>query len=146
MKTGITFSAFDLMHTGHSLMLKECKENCDYLIVGLLTDPTIDRPFKNKPVQTLFERYILLRSNKYVDEVIPYSTEKELEQILLSIKLDVRFIGEDYIGKDFTGKDICLNNNIEIFFNKRKHSFSSTELRKKIIDQNILDLGKENKG
>ena len=145
MKTGITFSAFDLMHTGHSLMLKECKENCDYLIVGLLTDPTIDRPFKNKPVQTLFERYILLRSNKYVDEVIPYSTEKELEQILLSIKLDVRFIGEDYIGKDFTGKDICLNNNIEIFFNKRKHSFSSTELRKKIIDQNNSDLDKENK-
>jgi glycerol-3-phosphate cytidylyltransferase len=136
MKTGITFSAFDLMHTGHSLMLKECKENCDYLIVGLLTDPTIDRPHKNKPVQTLFERYTLLSSNKYIDEIIPYSTEKELEQILLSIVPDIRFIGEDYTDKDFTGKTICLENGIDLFFNKRKHEFSSTSLRKKIIDQN----------
>ena len=133
MKIGITFSSFDLYHTGHALMLKECKENCDYLIVGLLSDPTIDRLYKNKPIQSLFERYELLKSIKYVNEIVPYSTEKELEQILLSYSIDIRFIGEDYINKDFTGKDICIDKNIEIFFNSRKHEFSSTELRKRVL-------------
>lgn len=133
MKTGITFSSFDLYHAGHALMLKECKEKCDYLIVGLLSDPTIDRLYKNKPIQSLFERYEILKSIKYIDEIVPYSTEKELEQILLSFNIDIRFIGEDYINKDFTGKDICIDKNIEIFFNSRKHEFSSTELRKRVL-------------
>lgn len=134
IKIGFTSSSFDLLHAGHALMLEECKKNCDYLIVALLSDPTTDRPNKNKPVQTLFERYTILKSIKYVDEIIPYSTEKELEEILLSTKIDVRFVGEDYVGKNFTGKEICKNIGIEIFFNSRKHSFSSTELRKRIFD------------
>ncbi len=132
MKVGITFSAFDLLHAGHIKMLEECKGNCDYLIVGLQTDPTIDRAEKNKPVQSLVERYIQLKACVHVDEIVTYATESELLEILESFKLSIRFIGEDYLNKDFTGKQFCIDNNIELFFNSRKHKFSSSSLRLKI--------------
>jgi glycerol-3-phosphate cytidylyltransferase len=136
-KVGITFSTFDLLHAGHILMLEECKSNCDYLIVAIQSDPTIDRKEKNKPIQTLFERYTQLKAVKYVDEIVPYSTEKEVEDILLSRNINIRFLGEDYINKDFTGKKLCEENNIKIFFNSRKHSYSSTELRKRIKNERV---------
>jgi len=132
MVTGITFSTFDLLHAGHILMLEECKLNCHYLIVGLQTDPTIDRPdSKNKPAQSLYERWIQLNGCKYVDEIVPYSTEKELMDILASRNIDIRFLGEEYKDKDFTGKQFCIDNDIELFYNSRKHSYSTTELRKR---------------
>ena len=130
MKTGFTCSTFDLFHAGHIIMLKEAKEHCDYLIVGLQTDPTIDRPEKNKPVQTVFERFVQLNACVYVDEVIVYATEKELRDILLSFPIDIRIIGDEYAHKSFTGQEL----DIEIYFNKRKHSFSTTELRQRVID------------
>ncbi len=132
MKTGITFSTFDLFHAGHVKMLEEAKRQCDYLIVGLQSDPTIDRSTKNKPIQSLVERYIQVKACKYVDEIVPYSTESELLEILQSFKIDLRIVGEDYIDKDFTGKQFCIDSNIEIYFNSRKHKFSSSSLRKKI--------------
>ena len=135
MKVGITFSAFDLFHSGHVAMLKEARSNCDYLIVGLQTDPTIDRPEKNKPIQSVFERYVQLEGCKYIDEIIPYATEKDLEDILLTYKIDVRFIGEEYRDIEFTGKKICVDKSINIHYNKRQHSFSTSGLRKR-IEQN----------
>ena len=132
MKVGITFSAFDLFHSGHVAMLKEAKSSCDYLIVGLQTDPTIDRPEKNKPIQSVFERYVQLEGCKYIDEIIPYATEQDLIDILLTYKIDVRFIGEEYRKVDFTGKQICVDKDIEIYYNKRQHSFSTSGLRKRI--------------
>jgi glycerol-3-phosphate cytidylyltransferase len=132
MKFGITFSAFDLFHAGHVKMLEECKRRCDYLIVGLQTDPTIDRPQKNKPVQSVVERYIQLKACIFINEIVPYSTESELLEILQSFKLDIRFIGEDYLDKDFTGKQFCIDNNIELFYNSRKHTYSTSGLRIKI--------------
>ncbi len=134
MKTGFTCSTFDLFHAGHIMMLKEAKTVCDYLIVGLQTDPTIDRPQKNKPVQTVFERYIQLKACKYVDEVVVYATEKELLDILLSYPIDVRILGDEYINKAFTGQDL----DIELYFNKRKHSFSTTELRQRVVEAEKL--------
>ena len=135
MKIGITFSAFDLFHAGHVIMLKEAKEHCDHLIVGLQTDPSIDRPHtKNMPVQRLFERFVQLEACKYVDEIIPYTTEKEVLDIMLSYPIDVRIIGEEYIDKDFSGKEICQQKGIEIVYNSRKHTFSTTELRTRIAD------------
>lgn len=131
-KIGITCSSFDLLHAGHVKMLEDAKNNCDYLIVALQTDPTIDRPEKNKPVQSLVERYIQLKGCKYVDEIVPYQTEKELEEIFLSFNLDIRIIGEDYKDKDYTAKDICEKRGIKIYYNKREHNFSSTDLRKRI--------------
>jgi glycerol-3-phosphate cytidylyltransferase len=131
MKKGITFSTFDLFHTGHVLMLQEAKSQCDWLIVCLQTDPTIDRPNKNKPVQTLFERFIQIRACKYVDELLVYTTEDEVIQILKAIDYDVRIIGEDYATKSFTGKDLSEG---KLYFNKRQHSFSTTELRDRIKD------------
>jgi glycerol-3-phosphate cytidylyltransferase len=131
MKIGFTCSTFDLFHAGHMMMLKEAKSQCDYLIVGLQTDPTIDRPdTKNKPVQTLFERFVQLDSCKYVDEIVPYSTEKELLDILLSYPIDVRIIGEEYKDSHFTGREL----NIEMYYNARKHSFSTTSLRKRVSE------------
>jgi glycerol-3-phosphate cytidylyltransferase len=130
MKTGFTCSTFDLFHAGHIIMLKEAKEQCDYLIVGLQTDPTIDRPYKNKPVQSVFERFIQLNACVYVNEVIVYATEKELRDILLSFPIDVRILGDEYINQAFTGHDL----DIELYFNKRKHSFSTTELRQRVVD------------
>ena len=134
MKKGITFSTFDLFHTGHILMLQEAKSQCDWLIVCLQTDPTIDRPNKNKPVQTLFERFIQVRACKYVDELIVYTTEDEVIQILKAINYDVRIIGEEYSDKSFTGKDLSKG---KVYFNKRQHSFSTTELRDRIKDYRL---------
>jgi len=135
MKIGITFSCFDLFHAGHVAMLREAKTRCDYLIVGLQTDPTLDRPEKNRPIQTVFERYVQLRACKYIDEVIPYATEKDVEDILQTYQIDVRIIGEDYAGKEFTGKKICVDRNIEIYYNSRKHSFSTSELRQRVHER-----------
>jgi len=132
MKTGITFSTFDLLHAGHILMLKEAKSVCDYLICGLHVDPQIERPNKNKPIQSLVERYIQLSSVKYVDEIIPYNYEKDLHDILLGYPINIRIIGADYEDIEFSGKDICQSKDIEIYYNKRSHDFSSTELRKRI--------------
>ena len=129
---GITFSAFDLFHAGHVAMLKEAKQCCDYLIVGLQIDPSLERETKNKPVQSVFERYVQLNGSIYVDEIIPYATEAEVCDILLTYDIDVRFIGEEYRDIDFTGKQICEEHNIRIHYNERRHSFSSSGLRKRI--------------
>ena len=134
MKVGITFSAFDLLHAGHVAMLRESKEQCDYLVAGLQLDPTIDRPEKNQPVQTIVERYTQLKAVKYIDEIIPYTTEKDIEDILEMYQVDVRILGEEYKDKDFTGKDICAKLGIDLYFNKRDHRFSSSDLRKRICE------------
>ena len=132
-KIGITFSTFDLFHAGHILMLKEARENCDHLIAGIQTDPTIDRPdIKNKPIQSIIERQIQVKSCKYVDSIIVYETEKDVEDILKSTKIDVRILGVEYINKNFTGKEICKQKGIEIVYNSRDHNWSTTELRKRI--------------
>lgn len=136
---GITFSCFDLLHAGHIRMLAEAKSQCDYLMVGLQTDPTVDRPTKNKPIQTVVERYIQLKACSYVDEIIPYTTEKDLEDILKLYKIDVRIVGSEYKDKDFTGRKFCRDRNIRLYFNDRLHRFSSTELRKEIYRKE--DLG-----
>lgn len=141
-KIGITFSCFDLLHAGHIRMLAEAKTQCDYLIVGLQTDPTIDRPEKNKPTQTVVERYIQLQGCKYVDEIIPYATEKDLEDILKLYKIDVRIIGVEYKDKDFTGRDFCEEQNITLYYNERHHRFSSTNLRKEVYQRENLKLKK----
>ena len=130
MTTGFTCSTFDLFHAGHIMMLREAREQCDYLIVGLQTDPTVDRPQKNRPVQSVFERFIQLNACVYVDEVVVYATEKELRDILLSYPIDIRILGEEYRDKEFTGYDISM----EYYFNERKHSFSTTELRQRVVD------------
>ena len=132
MNTGITFSSFDLFHSGHVAMLKEAKANCDFLIVGLQTDPTIDRPEKNKPIQSVFERYVQLEGCKYIDQIIPYATEQDIIDILLTYQINTRFIGEEYRSKEYTGKELCIDKGIEIYYNKRQHSFSTSELRKRI--------------
>jgi glycerol-3-phosphate cytidylyltransferase len=131
-RVGITASCFDLFHAGHVLMLQEAKEQCDRLVVALQTDPTIDRPEKNKPVQSLVERYIQLEGCKYVDQIIPYTTEEDLLNILQCYDWDVRIIGEDYYGKRFTGDDL----GIETYYNSRRHGFSTSELRKRIENGN----------
>lgn len=132
-KIGFTCSTFDLLHAGHITMLKEAKSQCDYLICGLQTDPTIDRPnSKNKPIQTLVERWIQLEAVKYVDEIVVYQTEKDLEDLFLTLNMDVRIVGEEYRNTNFTGKDICEQRGIELYYNKREHSFSTTELRERI--------------
>jgi len=136
MKTGITFGAFDLCHAGHNLMFSECKRNCEYLIVGLQVDPTFERQEKNKPVQCMFERYVQLNSSKFIDEIVPYVYEKEIEIILRALKPNIRFVGADYHGRDFTAKQYCLDNNIELYFNNRDHGFSTSELRKRIENIN----------
>ena len=135
MKIGITFSTFDLLHAGHVAMLREAKSKCDYLMVGLQSDPTIDRPdTKNKPIQTMFERYLQLKAVEYVDEVIPYQTESDVIDILQTLPIDVRILGKEYKEKDFTGKDICNQRGIELYFNTRDHRFSTTDLRKRVCD------------
>jgi glycerol-3-phosphate cytidylyltransferase len=129
---GITFSCFDLLHAGHVQMLEDAKLQCDYLIVALQTDPTIDRKDKNAPTQSLVERYIQLKGCRYVDEIVPYETEEDLITILNTFNLNVRIVGEEYRDKDFTGKDICIKRNIKIYYNSRQHNLSSTELRCRI--------------
>lgn len=135
MKVGITFSAFDLLHAGHIKMLEEAKRQCDYLIVGLQTDPTLDRPEKNKPTQTVVERYIQLKGCKFVDEIVPYATEQDLEDILRSFKIDVRILGDEYKDKNFTGRAYCESKGIELYYNRRDHRFSSSTLRKEVADK-----------
>ena len=132
---GITCSTFDLLHAGHIIMLEECKKYCDYLICALQNDPTIDRPEKNKPTQSIVERYLQLDAVKYVDKIIPYNTEDDLIDIFKSLDLDVRIIGSDYQGKDFTAKDICQKRGIRFAYNKRDHNFSSSNLRKLVYEQ-----------
>ena len=134
-KIGITFSTFDLLHAGHIAMLAEAKNHCDYLIAGLQTDPTIDRPdTKNKPVQSIVERQIQLAATRYVDEIVVYETEKDLQDILLTLPIDVRILGVEYADKDFSGRKICENRGIDLVFNSRDHSFSSSNLRKRVAD------------
>ena len=135
MRVGFTCSAWDLLHAGHVQMLREAKERCDYLLVGLQTDPSIDRPTKNSPVQTIVERYTQLKAVSYVDEIIPYATEKDLEDILTMYHIDVRILGEEYREQDFTGKDICRKRGIELYFNKRDHRFSSSDLRRRVAER-----------
>ena len=136
MKTGFTCSTFDLLHAGHIAMLKEAKSLCDTLIVGLQVDPTLDRPdTKNKPIQSIVERYIQLQAVRYVDEIYVYATEKDLEDLLLILPIDLRILGIEYKDKHFTGKEICSARGIELYFNKREHSFSTTELRQRVKQQ-----------
>ena len=130
---GFTCSCFDLLHAGHIIMLQYAKARCDKLIVGLQTDPTTDRPEKNKPIQSLEERKIQLEAVKYVDEIFTYDTEEELYKKLLDIKPDVRILGSDYIGKSFTGDDL----DIKIYYHDRNHNYSTTNLRKKIVSEHI---------
>jgi glycerol-3-phosphate cytidylyltransferase len=134
-KIGITFSTFDMLHAGHIAMLSEAKNHCDYLIAGLQTDPTIDRPdTKNAPIQSVVERQIQLAACRYVDEVVVYQTEQDLVDLLLILPLDVRILGVEYEDKNFTGHQECYQRNIDIVFNKRDHSFSSSSLRKRVVE------------
>ena len=132
MKIGFTCSTFDLLHAGHIQMLREAKEQCDYLICGLQVDPSKDREGKNSPVQTLVERYTQLNAVQYVDEIIPYETEKDLEDILTMYHIDVRILGEEYKDQTFTGRAICAKRGIELHYNKRDHRFSSSDLRERV--------------
>jgi glycerol-3-phosphate cytidylyltransferase len=140
-----TCSTFDLLHAGHILMLAEAKTICDYLIVGLQNDPTIDRPgIKNKPVQSVVERYVQLQAVKFVDEIIVYNTEKDLEDLLMFLPFNIRIIGEEYEGKDFTGKHICEERGIKVWYNSRKHRFSSSELRQRTYQSELNKTGMKN--
>jgi len=134
MKVGFTCSTFDLLHAGHVQMLREAKEQCDYLICGLQMDPSVDRAEKNAPVQTIVERYTQLKGVRYVDEIVPYATEKDLEDILTMYHIDVRILGEEYKDKTFTGRAICASRGIELYFNKRDHRFSTSDLRKRVCE------------
>jgi glycerol-3-phosphate cytidylyltransferase len=143
-RIGITFSTFDMLHAGHIAMLSEAKNHCDYLIAGLQTDPTIDRQdTKNHPVQSVVERQIQLAACRYVDEIVVYQTEKDLEDILLTLPLDVRILGIEYEDKNFTGRNECAARGIEIVFNRRDHSFSSSSLRKRVIAAESLKALKD---
>ena len=133
-RVGITCSTFDLFHAGHVKMLEEAKKECDYLIVALQVDPTLDRPEKNKPIQSIVERYIQVDACKYVDQIVPYVTEQDLEDIFSSFDLDVRIIGAEYEGRDFTAKDICMKRGIELYYNRRDHRFSSSDLRQRTYE------------
>lgn len=134
-KIGITFSTFDMLHAGHIAMLSEAKNHCDYLIAGLQTDPTIDRPdTKNKPIQSIVERQIQLAACRYVDEVVVYQTEQDLRDLLLILPVDVRVLGVEYEGKQFSGDEECYQRGIEIVFNGRDHSFSSSSLRRRVVE------------
>jgi glycerol-3-phosphate cytidylyltransferase len=135
MKVGFTCSTFDLLHAGHVIMLREAKEQCDYLLVGLQVDPSIDRKEKNSPIQTIVERYTQLKAVGYVDEIIPYGTEEDLEDILQMYPINIRILGEEYRDKDFTGKDICRSRDIDLYFNKRDHRFSTSGLRSRVADR-----------
>ena len=138
MKIGITFSAFDFLHAGHIKMLEDAKRQCDYLICGLQTDPTLDRSDKNKPAQSVVERYIQLEGCKYVDQIVPYATEQDLEDILKAFKIDVRILGEEYQDKNFTGRAYCEEKGIILYYNTRDHRFSSSGLRKSVSEKELL--------
>jgi glycerol-3-phosphate cytidylyltransferase len=132
LKNGFTCGAFDLFHAGHITMLADCKSKCEYLIVGLHTDPSIERSKKNKPIQSTFERYTQLSGCRYVDQVIPYDTEEDLRNLLATTNINIRFIGADHLRDNITAEDVCKLRNIEIQFNERYHNFSSSELRNRI--------------
>ena len=135
MKIGFNCSSFDLFHAGHVTMLRMEKELCDYLIVALQVDPTIDRPgIKNKPVQSVYERYVQLQACKYVDEILVYETEADLLNLLQTQKIDIRFLSEEYIDRDFTGKQYCIDHGIELHYHLRRHQYSSTELRNRVYE------------
>lgn len=134
MKLGITASTFDLLHSGHIMMLREAKSQCDWLICALQLDPSVDRAEKNKPVQTIVERFIQLQAVEYVDEIVVYETEQDLEDILEMYDLDVRILGDEYKDKDFTGREICKRRGIRLHFNKRDHRFSTSGLRKRVVE------------
>jgi glycerol-3-phosphate cytidylyltransferase len=131
-RIGITCGAFDLLHAGHATMLAEAKQHCDYLIVALQNDPSVDRPEKNQPIQSVFERQLQLSATRFVDDIVVYNTEKDLLDVLKSLPIDVRIIGSDYLDKDFTGKQYCVDNDIDIVYNNRDHSFSTSELRTRV--------------
>ena len=142
-KIGITFSQFDLLHAGHIAMLAEAKNHCDYLIAGLQTNASIDRPdTKNPPIQSIVERQIQLAACRYVDEVVVYSTEQDLVDLLLILPVDVRILGVEYAEKEFTGKSECELRSIGIVFNGRDHSFSSSSLRKRVYDSETKKRGR----
>ncbi len=134
MRVGITASTFDLLHAGHVVMLREAKTQCDYLICALQNDPSADRPEKNKPVQSIVERQAQLAAIKYVDEILVYNTEEELTDILAMYQIDVKIMGEEYRDKDFSGKDLCRQRDIELYFNKRDHRFSTSDLRSRVYN------------
>ena len=137
MKVGLTASTFDLLHAGHIEMLREAKSQCDYLICALQIDPSVDSPNKNNPAQTIVERYTQLQAVRFVDEIIPYLHENDLEDILNMRKINVRILGEEYRDKEFTGRDICKKRDVELYFNKRDHRFSSSDLRKRIGEMHV---------
>ena len=134
LRIGFTASQFDMLHAGHIAMLSEAKNHCDYLIAGLQNNASWDRPEKNAPIQSIVERQIQLAATRYVDEIVVYNTEKDLDDILLTLPIDVRILGVEYEDKDFTGKDICNKRNIKLIFNSRDHSFSSSSLRKRVVE------------
>jgi glycerol-3-phosphate cytidylyltransferase len=134
LRIGFTASQFDMLHAGHVAMLSEAKNHCDYLIAGLQNNAAWDRPEKNAPIQSIVERQIQLAATRYVDEIVVYNTEKDLEDILLTLPIDVRILGVEYQDKEFTGKDICNKRNIKLIFNSRDHSFSSSSLRKRVAE------------
>ena len=138
MRIGFTCSTFDLLHAGHVMMLREAKAQCDYLICGLQVDPSIDRPEKNSPIQSIVEREAQLAAIKYVDEVIIYCTEDDLCDIINMYPIDIRILGEEYRDRDFTGKDECKKRGIQLYFNKRDHRFSTSDLRKRVCDKTTL--------
>jgi len=140
-RVGITCSTFDLFHAGHVIMLEEAKRQCDYLIAAIQVDPTLDRQTKNKPVQSIIERQIQVSACKHVDEIIVYSTEKELEDIFMALPIDVRILGEEYKDTEYTGKEICIKRGIELYFNKRDHFFSSSDLRQRVFDAEAKKRG-----
>lgn len=135
MIVGFTCSAFDLLHAGHIVMLREAKSQCDYLICGLQVDPSLDREEKNTPIQTIVERYTQLQAISYVDEIIPYVTEEDLLDIISMLPINVRILGDEYRNKEFTGKEICQKRGIKLYFNNRDHNFSTSSLRKKVYDR-----------
>jgi glycerol-3-phosphate cytidylyltransferase len=135
---GITFGTFDLLHSGHITMLEQCRSQCDYLIVGLQSDPTIDRPdTKNRPVQSLFERYAQLSSSRFVDQIIPYDTEEDLANMLSILDLRKRFLGEEYKDQFIFARDVCKLRNIELVYIERKHNYSSTNLRGRVYAKEL---------
>jgi len=134
LRIGFTASQFDMLHAGHVAMLSEARNHCDYLIAGLQNNASWDRPEKNAPIQSIVERQIQLAATRYVDEIVVYNTESDLEDILLTLPIDVRILGVEYRDKEFTGRDICISRDIELIYNKRDHSFSSSSLRKRVVE------------
>ena len=134
LRIGFTASQFDMLHAGHVAMLSEARNHCDYLIAGLQNNASWDRPEKNAPIQSIVERQIQLAATRYVDEIVVYNTESDLEDILLTLPIDVRILGVEYRDKEFTGRDICVSRDIELIYNKRDHSFSSSSLRKRVVE------------